>query len=418
MEDNSNSETKFDDFGLDKRLLDALSKQGYTNPSSIQAQAIPHALQGKDILGCAQTGTGKTAAFALPILQKLLNDPPSKQLLASPPSNRARIVILTPTRELAMQIEQSFRAYGKYTKFRCSLIIGGVAQYPQELSLKQGVDIIIATPGRLMDMLWQGVTELSHVHTFVLDEADRMLDLGFINDVMRILDFLPKSGLQTLFFTATMPPQIRKLCNTILQDPISINVTPPSSTVDRIQQLVYMTNHDSKFELLLWILQQHSINSTLIFTRTKHSADKLSKKLERCGIKSASIHGDKSQGARQNALNNFKSGRTPILVATDIAARGIDIDKLNFVINYEISNDPETYVHRIGRTGRAGNQGVAISLCDFDETDYIKDIQKLTKKNLTQLESPYPMTVLHKRPKNTRPRLNQSRRKSSNKSAK
>lgn len=396
---------QFSEIGLDQRILDALTKEGYKIPSPIQAQAIPHALKGSDILGCAQTGTGKTAAFALPILQHLLNNPPSKELLASHPSKRARAVVLTPTRELALQIEQSFRAYGKYTKFRCTLLIGGVAQYPQELSLKQGVDIIIATPGRLIDLLWQGSTELSHIEMLVLDEADRMLDMGFIADVKRIIEFLPARR-QTLFFTATMPPEIRKLCDTILKNPISITVTPPSSTVDLIDQYVYFTDYNSKPDLLLWILNHHNIKSALVFSRTKHGADRLAKRLEKANIKAASIHSDKSQGQRQNALNNFKAGRTNILVATDIAARGIDIDNLGFVINYELSPEPETYVHRIGRTGRAGNNGIAISLCDFDEKVYLKNIQRLIKKELIINPSPYDMTVFKKREKKTQPRNN------------
>ncbi|MCL1944989.1 MAG: DEAD/DEAH box helicase [Firmicutes bacterium] len=413
MENTSSNQLQFSDLGLDKRLLDALVREGYVTPSPIQSQAIPPALNGQDILGCAQTGTGKTAAFALPIIQKLILNPPSKTLLSCPPNKRARAVILTPTRELALQIEQSFKAYGRYTKLKCSLLIGGVSQYPQELSLKQGADIIIATPGRLIDLLWQGACELANINTLVLDEADRMLDMGFINDVKRIIEFLPQNR-QTLFFTATMPLEIRKLCDTILKSPVSISVTPPSSTVDKITQFVYLTDYSTKPDLLLWILQEQNIKSAIIFCRTKHGADRLATKLEKANIKTASIHGDKSQGARQNALSGFKAGRINMLVATDIAARGIDVDALGYVINYELPNEPETYVHRIGRTGRAGNTGIAISLCDYDEKDYLKDIEKLIKKPITQLDSPYPMTVFVKKEKKTQPRRSQKNKSKPN----
>jgi ATP-dependent RNA helicase RhlE len=311
-------------------------------------------------------------------------------------------LILTPTRELALQIEESFRAYGRYTKVRYSLIIGGVAQGPQELALKQGVDVIIATPGRLIDLIWQGATELSNIEVFVLDEADRMLDMGFIHDVRRVIEFLPKVR-QTLFYTATMPTEVRKLCDTILKDPVAVSVTPVSSTVDKIDQCVYLTDYTAKPDLLVWLLQDKAITNALIFTRTKHGADRLATRLSKECISAASIHGDKSQGARQTALQNFKNGRVRVLVATDIAARGIDIDDLSHVINYELPHEPETYVHRIGRTGRAGKTGIALSLCDYDEKPLLADIQKLIKKTVPVItEHPHPMSVFAKRPKPVR----------------
>ena len=390
---------KFDELGLIPRILDAIKKEGYTQPSPIQEQAIPAALVGKDILGCAQTGTGKTAAFSIPILQYLHNNPIDENLLKLPPSKRARALILTPTRELALQIDESIKAYGRFCKQRICLLIGGVAQKPQELAIKQGVDILVATPGRLLDLVWQGVVDLSNIVLFVLDEADRMLDMGFINDVKRCIEFLPKQK-QTMFFTATMPLEIQKLAHSLLNNPLNITVTPVSSTVDKIEQVVYKTDKNSKTDLLIYLIEQLDIKRALIFCRTKHGADRLAQKLHSSKIWASSIHGDKSQGARQNALGGFKTGRLKALVATDIAARGIDIDDLEFVFNYDLPNEPETYVHRIGRTGRAGKNGTAISLCDYDELPYLKDIVKLIKKEIPEESNhPYPMTIFTPRPK-------------------
>jgi len=388
----------FNSLGIIPKILDAIKQEGYIHPSPIQQQAIPPALLGKDILGCAQTGTGKTAAFAIPILQYLNKNPLDNSLLSQPPANRARALILTPTRELALQIDESIKAYGRYTKQRVCLLIGGVSQQPQELAIKQGVDIIVATPGRLLDLVWQGILELGNIKIFVLDEADRMLDMGFINDVKRCIEFLPKQK-QTLFFTATMPTEVYKLTQSLLNDPINISVTPVSSTVDKIKQVVYETDRVSKPDLLIHLIHQLNIKRALVFTRTKHGADRLSEKLHKNKIPASAIHGDKTQGARQNALGGFKAGKLRVLVATDIAARGIDIDDLEFVINYELPNEPETYVHRIGRTGRAGKEGVAISFCDYDELPYLKDISKLIKKEIPkETQNPYPMTVFVKRP--------------------
>ncbi|MCL2598282.1 MAG: DEAD/DEAH box helicase [Firmicutes bacterium] len=302
-----------------------------------------------------------------------------------------------------MQIDESLRAYGRYTKQRLCLLIGGVSQHPQELALKQGVDILVATPGRLLDLVWQGVLSIEQIKIFVLDEADRMLDMGFINDVKRCLEFLPTQK-QTLFFTATMPSEILKMTQTLLRDPVNITITPPSSTVDKITQLVYKTDRASKPDLIIDLLKQHNNPRALVFCRTKHGADRLCDRLKKQNIPSAAIHGDKSQGARQSALQGFKQGRLKILVATDIAARGIDIDNLELVFNYELPNEPESYVHRIGRTGRAGKDGLAISFCDYDELPYLKDIQRTIKKDIPEpAENPYPMTVFTPRPKPQRP---------------
>ena len=389
----------FKDFGFDERILNALDLKGYTAPSSIQEQAIPPALLGRDILGCAQTGTGKTCAFAVPILNKLGNTPP----LSGEKTKRCRALILTPTRELAMQIDESFMTYGQFMSLSTALVMGGVGQESQIRALRAGVDILTATPGRFIDLVWQGYIDPCHVEIFVLDEADRMLDMGFLPDVRRIIEMLPKIR-QTMFFSATMPPEVQKLSGTLLQNPVRVEVTPVSSTVDKIDQWICKTDKVSKPDLLVWILKQMPNASVLIFSRTKHGADKLSDKLRKAGIRSKAIHGDKSQGARQDALSDFKSGKCRVLVATDIAARGLDIDDISYVINYELPAEPETYVHRIGRTGRAGKDGTAVSFCDFDEIKLLADIEKLIKKKISVEDNhPYPMTVFTKTVKQQRP---------------
>lgn len=357
----------FEQLNLINPILKALQEEGYTSPTPIQEQSIPIVLNGKDLLGCAQTGTGKTAAFSIPILQKLYKTEKNKGIKA---------LVLTPTRELAIQIDESFKAYGRFTGIHHAVIFGGVPQKPQTDALRRGVDILIATPGRLLDLINQGFISLKTLEFFVLDEADRMLDMGFIHDIKRILPLLPKKR-QTLFFSATMPPEIAKLANTILFQPEKVEVAPVSSTVDTIEQSVYFVDKNGKKDLLRFLLKDPKIESVLVFTRTKHGADKLAKLLEKDGIEAAAIHGNKSQNARQRALTSFKNHTLRVLIATDIAARGIDVDQLSHVINYELPNVPETYVHRIGRTGRAGHEGVAIAFCESEELPYLKDIQKL-----------------------------------------
>ncbi len=353
-------------------ILKALKEEGYSSPTPIQEQSIPILLQGKDLLGCAQTGTGKTAAFSIPILQKLYKTDHRKGIKA---------LILTPTRELAIQIGECFEAYGKYTGLKHTVIFGGVGQKPQTDALRNGVQILVATPGRLLDLITQGYISLKTLDFFVLDEADRMLDMGFIHDIRRILKLLPQKR-QTLFFSATMPPEIETLANSMLTHPEKVEVTPASSTVDTISQYVYFVEKKEKKDLLLHLLKDQSIESVLIFTRTKHGADKLARILTKTGIRAEAIQGIKSQNARQRALTDFKNHTLRVLIATDIAARGIDVDQLSHVINYELPNVPETYVHRIGRTGRAGHDGIAISFCESEELPYLKDIQKLIGKTI------------------------------------
>jgi len=377
----------FENLNLIEPILRALKTEGYTKPTPIQEEAIPIVLKGRDLLGCAQTGTGKTAAFAIPILQLLSAD--QGQNNAHRP---VRALILTPTRELAVQIGESFTSYGKHTGLRHTVIFGGVSQHAQTEALKRGVDIVIATPGRLLDLMNQRFVHLQHVKMFVLDEADRMLDMGFINDVKKVISKLPAKR-QTLFFSATMPPVILKLADSILFEPVNVEVTPVSSTVDAIQQSVYYVTKGDKKNLLIHLLKDKAIESALVFTRTKHVADRITKELLKAGVSAAAIHGNKSQNARQNALNSFKSRQTRVLVATDIAARGIDVDNLSHVINFELPNVPETYVHRIGRTGRAGMSGVAMSFCDGEEKEYLKDIQKLIGRAVPVMDAhPYPMS--------------------------
>jgi ATP-dependent RNA helicase RhlE len=362
----------FESLGLIEPLLKALRTEGYEKPTPIQQQAIPIVLQGTDLLGCAQTGTGKTAAFALPVIQLLHNhkiDQKGKRPIRS--------LILTPTRELAIQIEESFKAYGRHTPLKYLVVFGGVGQFPQTQALRAGTDVLIATPGRLLDLMNQGFIDLRQLEIFILDEADRMLDMGFIHDVKRVIAKLPAQR-QSLFFSATMPPEIQRLSATILTNPKKVEVTPPATTAEKINQSIYYLDKAEKKSMLLHVLSDHTIERALVFTRTKHGANKVVKDLQSKGITAEAIHGNKSQSARQQALKNFKNKATRVLVATDIAARGIDVDDLTHVINYEIPNVPETYVHRIGRTGRAGASGIAISFCEAEEVSYIKDIQKLT----------------------------------------
>ena len=377
----------FQELDLIEPILRALKTEGYTQPTPIQEQSIPLILQRRDLLGCAQTGTGKTAAFAIPILQIL-----HKEEHATPQGPRhIKSLILTPTRELAIQIAESFEAYGRHTGLKFTVVFGGVSQGPQTTGLRAGVDVLIATPGRLLDLIDQGFVKLQHLKIFVLDEADRMLDMGFINDVKKIIHKIPAKR-QTLFFSATMPPEIQKLANTILDNPVKVEVTPVSSTAEKVEQAVYLVDKKDKRALLIHLLKDQNINSALVFTRTKHGADKVMKDLVRAGISAQAIHGNKSQSQRQNALNNFKARKTRVLVATDIAARGIDIDELSHVINFELPNVPESYVHRIGRTGRAGASGIALSFCDEEEKEYLRDINKLIGRSVPIVEAhPYPL---------------------------
>ncbi|NDA61816.1 MAG: DEAD/DEAH box helicase [Chitinophagia bacterium] len=362
----------FDSLHIIPSILEALQQEGYTHPTPIQEQAIPPALRGRDVLGCAQTGTGKTAAFAIPILQNL-----HLQTAAAPIEKGIKALIVTPTRELAIQIGESLSAYGSKLKLKHQVIFGGVSQVPQTQLLQKGVDILVATPGRLLDLMQQGYISLQQVRVLVLDEADRMLDMGFIHDVKKILAKLPVKK-QTLFFSATMPPEIAALTASLLHDPVRVEVTPVSSTAETIVQSVFHVNRENKKLLLAHLLKDSNIKSALVFTRTKHGADKVVKDLQKSGYTAEAIHGNKSQNARQRALSNFKIGTTRVLVATDIAARGIDVEQLSHVINYELPNIPETYVHRIGRTGRAGASGIAISFCEQEEREFLRDIQKLT----------------------------------------
>lgn len=377
---------KFENLNIIQPILKALAIKNYSSPTPIQLKAIPLVLKKQDVLGCAQTGTGKTAAFAIPIIQNLHNEKNNNHNVP------IKSLIVTPTRELAIQIADSFTDYGKFTGIRNTVVFGGVKQGAQVSALKRGVDVLVATPGRLLDLIDQGYISLKQVKYFVLDEADRMLDMGFINDIKRIIKILPYQR-QSLFFSATMPNNIVALSNTILKNPVKVEVSPVSSTAETIQQFIYFTNKSSKKKLVLEILKNPEITQVLMFCKTKHGCDKVVKLLLKNKIKSAAIHGDKGQNQRQRALSNFKSGEIKILVATDIAARGIDIDKLKHVINYDIPNVAETYVHRIGRSGRAGDKGVAISICEPEENTYIKDIEKLIKKRINVIDNhSYPQT--------------------------
>jgi len=385
----------FNNLQLIEPVLKALSHEGYTKPTPIQEQAIPVVLQRRDLLGCAQTGTGKTAGFAIPILQLMEEERVGSSNIHSNSQTSIQTLILTPTRELAAQIEESFSAYGRFLSFKSAVVFGGVSQYQQVNKLRLGVDILIATPGRLLDLINQRHVSLRDIKFFVLDEADRMLDMGFVHDVKRIISKLPAKK-QTLFFSATMPHEIRQLANHLLHNPVKVEVTPPATTVDMIQQSLYYVGKQNKTFLLGHLLNDHSIKTALVFTKTKHGADRLAKQLYKAGINAEAIHGNKSQNERQRALQNFKNNRTRILVATDIAARGIDIDELGHVFNYDLPQTPETYVHRIGRTGRAGASGVAVSFCDYEEKTLLSDIQKLIKKNIAVVKDhPYDVALMH-----------------------
>ena len=373
----------FRDLGLTAPILKALTVEGYTEPTPIQRQAIPPALAGRDVLGCAQTGTGKTCAFAAPILQRLS--------CAAPRPRVIRALVLTPTRELAIQIQDSFVSYGRNLPLRSAVIFGGVGQQPQADAIQRGLDILVATPGRLLDLQGQGLVDLSHLQIFVLDEADRMLDMGFIHDVRRVLKLLPDKK-QTLFFSATMPPEVMGLVDGLLHDYVRVAVDPVSSPVEAIRQSLYYVDKANKIKLLAHLMQERKITSALVFSRTKHGANRIAADLVKRGITAAAIHGNKSQTARVQALSDFKAGRVRVLAATDIAARGLDIDKLPFVINYNLPDVPETYVHRIGRTGRAGREGEAVSFCQFDEKDELRAIEKLLGKPIPVVEGhPFPM---------------------------
>ncbi|MDD4606191.1 MAG: DEAD/DEAH box helicase [Dysgonamonadaceae bacterium] len=385
---------QFEDLKIIEPILKALKEEKYSVPTDIQEKAIPLILDRKDVLGSAQTGTGKTAAFAIPILQHLYLD---RQQQNSP--RKINALIITPTRELAIQIAESFSTYGRYTGLKNTVVFGGVKQGNQTDALQRGVDILVATPGRLLDLMDQGFVRLNNIEYFVLDEADRMLDMGFIHDIKKIIAKLPAKR-QSLFFSATMPNNIVGLSRKILKNPIKVDVSPISSTADTIQQYLYYTNRSTKKDLLNHILRDRKIDQVLLFSRTKHGADRITRNLKKEKIKAAAIHGDKAQNARQKVLQQFKDGEIRVLVATDIAARGIDIDKLGYVINYDIPNIAETYVHRIGRCGRAGDEGISISICEPEENGYIKEIEKLIDQKIEVVnDNPFPQTD---RPMNTK----------------
>ena len=378
---------KFEDLKLIDPILKALKDQNYIEPTDIQAKSIPLILNGDDVLGSAQTGTGKTAAFAIPIIQQLINSELNHQK-----NRKISSLIVTPTRELAIQIEENFKAYSKYTKLRSTVIFGGVSQHSQTRILSNGIDILIATPGRLLDLMNQGFISINDVKYFVLDEADRMLDMGFIHDIKKIIAKLPKKR-QSLFFSATMPQNILDLSRQILINPEKVTVNAVSSAADTIKQFLYKTNKNNKKDLLLHILKDSKLDQVLLFSRTKHGADKIVRKLKNKNIDCAAIHGDRNQNQRQKSLKDFKENKIRLLVATDIAARGIDISKLRYVINYDIPNESETYVHRIGRCGRAGEEGISISICEPEENAYIRDIEKLIKQKIEVINSnPFPQT--------------------------
>lgn len=378
---------QFKKLGIIDPILKALKEENYYEPTTIQFKAIPHIIEGKDIMGSAQTGTGKTAAFAIPILQHLETEKGGQKS-----ARKIKALIITPTRELAIQIDESFSTYGRYTCVSNAVIYGGVNQLKQTNALRKGVDVLIATPGRLLDLMNQGYINLRDIKYFVLDEADRMLDMGFIHDIRKIIAELPQKR-QSLFFSATMPKTIVELSRKILINPVKIQVAAQSSAAETLRQYIYYTNKNDKKNLLLHVLKNEDIDQVLLFSRTKHGADKIARTLHKKKIKSAAIHGNKSQNQRQKALEQFKSGKIRVLVATDIAARGIDIDKLAYVINYDIPNESETYVHRIGRAGRAGEAGTAISLCEPEENVYVRDIEKLINQKINRIDNnPYPQT--------------------------
>ncbi len=386
----------FQDLGIIAPIVKALKDENYTNPTPIQEQAIPILLNRKDLLGCAQTGTGKTAAFGIPILQHLSNENEGNA-----GKRKVKALIVTPTRELAIQIGESLTTYGKNTTLKNTVIFGGVKQHAQTNALRRGVDIIVATPGRLLDLISQGFITLNHIKYFVLDEADQMLEMGFIHDIKKIIAKLPQKR-QSLFFSATMPAKIVELSEKILGNPERVTIKPEQATAEKVEQAVYFVDKPNKGKLLIHLIETKEATATLVFSRTKHGADKIVRTLQKANIKAAAIHGNKSQNARQRALGDFKNGKLNVLIATDIAARGIDVSDLSLVINYDLPNIPETYVHRIGRTGRAKASGVALSFCDLGEKPYLKDIQKLIKQQIPVIEEhPYPdeNTVVPPKPK-------------------
>ncbi|MEG2786301.1 MAG: DEAD/DEAH box helicase [Romboutsia sp.] len=408
----------FKDLDIIEPIQKALKEEGYKQPTPIQEQSIPYLLQGHDLLGCAQTGTGKTASFAIPILQNIYKDKK-----ASKRSKSIKAVILAPTRELAIQIEENFKIYSQYTGIKSLVIFGGVSQHPQTNSLKEGIDVLIATPGRMLDLYNQKFINLSKVKYFVLDEADSMLDMGMIHDVKRIIKYMPTER-QNIFFSATMPDEISKLADSIFKNPKKVEVAPVSSTTETVEQSIYFVGRKQKRALLIDLLKDESMESVLVFSRTKHGANKITTDLLKAGVESSAIHGNKSQNARQLALNNFKEGKIRVLVATDIAARGIDIDELSHVINYDLPEVAETYVHRIGRTGRAGKSGIAIAFCSMEERDLHKSIEKLIKKEIkvveehSQIESANEFTQIDKKKDNNRNKRNNNNRNTSNNSKK
>jgi ATP-dependent RNA helicase RhlE len=367
--------TSFADLGLSAPLLAALADEGYTHPTPIQAKAIPHVLAGRDLFGCAQTGTGKTAAFALPLIDRLLAD------RRKPAPRRCRVLVLAPTRELAAQIHESFKAYGRHARIKAAVIYGGVGQHSQSRAMMHGVDVLVATPGRLLDLVGQRLVDIRSVEYLVLDEADRMLDMGFIHDIRKIIAMLPADR-QTLFFSATLPAEVRELADAMLRDPLEVRTTPRSTPAETVRQSVHFVAKKEKKALLVKLLKEEATGRVIVFARTKHGADKLHRDLDKAGIKAAAIHGNKSQAQRERALAAFKSPRPPVLVATDIAARGIDVDDVAHVVNYELPHEPETYVHRIGRTGRAGQEGAAVSFCDVEEHARLDAIERLLKKSI------------------------------------
>ena len=379
---------QFEEFGLIEPLLRALRFEGYPHPTPIQEQAIPHVLQGKDMLGCAQTGTGKTAAFALPILQNLANQPRNHKK-----HPHIRVLVLSPTRELAAQIGESFCAYGRHLDIRSTVVYGGVKQSAQVKALRQGVDVLVATPGRLLDLMGQGLIKLNELEVFVLDEADRMLDMGFIADIRRLIAHIPQQR-QTLMFSATMPVAIRSLASNILMDPVEVTVTPNAPAAQTVSHSVYFVEKTLKQSLLQHLMADPTITRALVFTRTKRGADRVSRHLKDAGVQADAIHSDRSQQARLKALAQFKAGRMRVLVASDIVARGLDVDEISHVINFDMPNEPETYIHRIGRTGRAGASGLAISFCSFEERSNLDDIEKLIRQPIIEVAGhPYVSTV-------------------------
>jgi ATP-dependent RNA helicase RhlE len=371
----------FADLGLSAPLLQALADEGYTTPTPIQTKAIPHVLAGRDLFGCAQTGTGKTAAFALPLIDRMLADP------RKPAPRRCRVLVLAPTRELAAQIFESFKAYGRHAKTRAAVIYGGVGQHQQARAMMNGVDVLVATPGRLLDLVGQRLVDLRAVEYLVLDEADRMLDMGFIHDMRKIIAMLP-SDRQTLFFSATLPAEVRELADSMLRDPLEVKTAPQATPAETVSQSVFFVAKKEKKALLVKLLAEEATGRVIVFARTKHGADKLHRDLDKVGIRAAAIHGNKSQAQRERALADFKSPRPPVLIATDIAARGIDVDDVAHVVNYELPHEPETYVHRIGRTGRAGQSGAAVSFCDADERPRLVAIERLLKRSIPARNEP------------------------------